>query len=71
MEPTIRLRIGKKMKQLRKKQGMTQEKLSEVAEIDYKYLQRLEGKKPPALRVDTIEKLAKALKVKPAELLKF
>lgn len=26
---------------------------------------------PPALRVDTIEKLAKALKVKPAELLKF
>ncbi len=68
---TIRLRIGKKIRELRKKLGMTQEKLSEVAGIDYKYLQRLEGKKPPALKVDTIEKLAKALKVKPAELLKF
>ena len=67
---TIRLRIGKKIRALRKKLGMTQEKLSEVAEIDYKYLQRLEGKKPPALKVDTIEKLARALKVKPEELLK-
>ena len=68
---TIRLRIGKKIRELRKKLGMTQEKLSEVAGIDYKYLQRLEGKKPPALKVDTIAKLAKALKVKPEELLKF
>ena len=68
---TIRLRIGKKIRALRKKLGMTQEKLSEVARIDYKYLQRLEGKKPPALKVDTIEKLAKALKVKAGELLKF
>ena len=42
-----------------------------MAEIDYKYLQRLEGKNPPALKVDTIEKLAKALKVKPSELLRF
>ena len=56
---------------LRKKRGMTQEKLSEVAVIDYKYLQKLEGKTPPALKVDTIEKLAHALKVKPEELLKF
>lgn len=67
----IRLRIGKRIRELRKKCGYTQEKLSEVAEIDYKYLQRLEGKNPPALKVDTIEKLAKALKVKPAELLRF
>lgn len=50
---------------------MTQEKLSEIAGIDYKYIQRLEGKNPPALKVDTIERLAKALKVKPAELLRF
>ena len=69
METTIRIRIGKRIKELRKKCGMTQEKLSEVAEIDYKYLQRLEGKNPPALKVDTIERIAKALKVKPAELL--
>jgi len=71
MEENIRLRMGKRIKELRNKCGYTQEKLAELAEIDYKYLQRIEGKNPPALRVDTIEKLAKALKVKPAELLKF
>lgn len=67
----IRLRMGKRIKELRKKCGYTQDKLSEVAEIDYKYIQRIEGKNPPALKIDTIGKLAKALKVKPAELLKF
>jgi transcriptional regulator with XRE-family HTH domain len=66
----IRLRIGNKIKKLRKERGITQEKLSETATIGYKYLQRLEGKNPPALKVDTIEKLAKALRVKPEELLK-
>ena len=49
---------------------LTQWKFSEVAEIDYKYLQRIEGKNPPALKIDTIGKLAKALKVKPADLLR-
>ena len=68
---SIRLKIGKKIKELRKKCGYTQDKLSEVAEIDYKYIQRIEGKNPPALKIDTIERLAKALKVKPAELLRF
>lgn len=71
METNIRLRIGGKIKELRKKRGLTQDKLSELTEIDYKYLQRIEGKNPPALKIDTIGRLAKALKVKPAELLKF
>jgi len=68
---TIRLKLSKKIKELRVKRGYTQEKLSEVAMIDYKYVQRIEGKNPPALKVDTIGKIAKALKVKPAELLKY
>lgn len=67
----IRLKLSKRIKELRVKCRYTQEKLSEVADIDYKYIQRIEGKNPPALKIDTIEKLAKALKVKPAELLKF
>ena len=50
---------------------LTQKKLSEVATIDYRYLQRLKGRKPPVLKVDTIEKVANALKIKPAKLLKF
>ena len=66
-----RLTLGKNIKSFRKLQGITQEKLAEMTGIDYKYLQRIEGKKPPAVRIDTIDKLAEALKVKPAELLDF
>jgi len=58
-----------RIKELRKKRGYTQERLSEVANIDYKYIQRIEGKNPPALKIDTIAKLAKALNVPPSKLL--
>ena len=71
MEISIKIKLGKKIKRLRKKCRYTQDKLSELANIDYKYLQKIEGKNPPNLRIGTIEKFAKALKVKPAELLKF
>lgn len=71
MEKTIRLKLGARIKALRVKRGYTQDKLSEEADIDYKYIQRIEGKNPPALKIDTIGKLAKALKVKPADLLDF
>ena len=71
MEKSIRLKLGSRIRDLRKKRGFTQDKLSEIADIDYKYIQKIEGKNPPALKIDTIEKLAKALKVKPAELLTF
>ena len=46
MDPSIRIRLGKKMRELRKKRGFTQEKLATLAEVDYKYLQRIEGKNP-------------------------
>ncbi len=68
MQANIRLRVGARIKEMRKKRGYTQEKLSELANIDYKYLQKIEGKNPPALKVDTIERLAKALKVSPSQL---
>lgn len=67
----IRLGVGKRIRELRAKCGYTQERLSEIANIDYKYIQKIEGKNPPALKIDTIDKLARAFKVKPAELLKF
>lgn len=71
MKYTIRTKLGKKIRELRVKYNYTQEELSEIADIDYKYIQKIEGKNPPAIRIDTIEKLAKALKVKPYNLLKF
>ena len=69
MDTTIRLRVGKKIKELRKKRGLTQEKLAEAAGIDYKYLQRIEGKTPPNIKLETIGKLAKTLKTDPSKLL--
>jgi transcriptional regulator with XRE-family HTH domain len=71
MEVNIRLKLGMRIKKLRNKYGYTQEKLSELTNIDYKYIQRIEGKNPPAIKIDTIERLAKALKVKLSELMDF
>jgi len=71
MDITIRLKLAKKVKQLRKGLGLTQEKLSEVSGIDYKYIQRIEGKRPPNIKLETIEKLAKTLKTTPSKLLDF
>lgn len=65
------IKIGKKIKELRRERGITQEELAVLMETSYKYIQRIEGKTPPDIRLSTIEKLAKALKVKPAKLLKF
>lgn len=61
MRESIRIKLGRKIKHYRNKCGYTQERLSELADIDYKYLQRIEGRYPPALKIDTIEKIAKAL----------
>ena len=69
MNTAIRLQVGKNIRNCRKKLGYTQEKLAELANIDYKYLQKLEGKNPPNIKVETIARLAKALKVDPSDLL--
>jgi len=56
-----------RLKQLRADQGMTQETLAKKAGISRVYVARLEtGKQDPTLT--TLKKLAKALKVKVAEL---
>jgi len=64
------IELGREIKTLRRKRGITQERLAELIETSYKYVQRIEGKNPPDVRLSTIVRLAKALKVKPAELLK-
>jgi len=69
MQNNIRLRFAETIKKLRKSRGFTQERLAELTEIDYKYVQRLEGKNPPAVKIDTIQRIAKALKVDPSKLL--
>jgi transcriptional regulator with XRE-family HTH domain len=58
-----------KVRKLRQARGMTQGQLAEKTGVTREYIARLEaGRYDPSL--STIEKLAKALKVKPTELLK-
>ena len=71
MNVSVRIKLGKRIKLLREKADLTQEELALEVGIDYKYLQKIEGKNPPAIRIDTIEKIAKALKVTPSKLLAF
>lgn len=71
MKSKICLNVGKRISVLRKASGLTQEKLAELSGIDYKYLQKIEGSSPPAIRIDTLEKLAKALRIKPYKILEF
>jgi len=71
MSKEIRLKLGLRIRQLRKKYKYTQEKLSELAEIDYKHIQLLESKRPPAIKLDTLEKLAKAFNMSISKFLDF
>jgi transcriptional regulator with XRE-family HTH domain len=71
MERTITTKIAKRLRGLRKQYGYTQERLAELSGVDYKHIQLLEGKNPPAARVDTLEKIAKAFNLAPSELLKL
>jgi len=62
-------KLAARLKALRERRGLSQEQLAEKAGLSRPHLARLEtAKQDPTL--STIEKLAKALKVKPAELLK-
>lgn len=71
MDTKIRLKLAQRIKELRRKLGLTQEKLSELSGIDYKYIQRIESKNPPNIKLETIERLAKTLKNTPSKLLDF
>jgi len=63
-----RERVAIRVKRLRERRDMTQEQLAERAGISRTYLARLEtARQDPTL--GTLEKLAKALKVKVTELL--
>ena len=56
--------LGKKIKELRKNKGFTQELLSEIIGVDSKHLSRIEcGVNQPSL--DLINKISNALKIEP------
>jgi len=49
--------------------GFTQEELAESLGINVRYIQQLEGRTTPNVKLDTLEALAKVLKVKPSDFL--
>ena len=67
----INAKFGKRLKELRKKKKLTQEELAQLADIDYKYVQRLEGKNPSSPTLNILEKLAKAFNIPLSKLVNF
>jgi transcriptional regulator with XRE-family HTH domain len=60
--------LGETIRASRKKIGMSQERLAEKAELHHNYIGEVErGEK--AATIDTLIKIAKALRVRPRELL--
>lgn len=67
MEMDIKNLLGKRIKELRKTQSLTQEKLSEKIGIDTVSLCNIErGKYFPS--ADTLDRIIEALQIKPSEL---
>jgi transcriptional regulator with XRE-family HTH domain len=69
--PLIRLQLARRLKDLRKKNRLTQEKMSEKLEMDLRYYQRLESAKPNAVKIDTLDRISKAFAITPSKLLDF
>lgn len=63
----LRVRFGRKLKNLRKKNGLTQEQLAEKTGLSVDFIGMIErGERAPSF--ETIEQLAKVLKIRISEL---
>ncbi len=71
MGQSTRQKFSTRLRELRLKHGLTQQKLAELADLDYKHIQRLESKNPTDVKLETIERLAKAFKTTRSRLLDF
>lgn len=58
------------LKKRRLDAGLSQQAFAEKLGLDYKYYQRIEAGNWPGLQLRTVEKIAKALKVEVAELVR-
>lgn len=65
----LRKAFSKNFKKIRTAKGFTQEELAESLGINVRYIQQLEGRSTPNVKLDTLEALAKVLKVKPSDFL--
>ena len=67
----IRSLFAKQLRSLRSKRGLTQAQIAESAGMKFRHYQKLESKDPSNVKIETIGKLAKALKTTPSKLLDF
>ena len=66
----IKILVGKRVKELRNKIGISQEELADIAELDRTYITSVEcGKRN--ISIVNIEKLTKALNVSMSEFFSF
>ncbi|MGL5962864.1 MAG: helix-turn-helix domain-containing protein [Fusobacteriaceae bacterium] len=66
----IKIKFGIRLKKLRKQKNFTQEKLSELADIDRSYISDIErGIK--SISIDKLDQLANAFQIELCELLRF
>jgi transcriptional regulator with XRE-family HTH domain len=67
---TLRRKFGKRLREIRAQRGMTQEHFAEVLDISVDFLSLIErGKNAPSF--ETLDKMAKRLRVTVAELFEF
>jgi len=71
MGQPVRIKFSRRLRKLRQKHTLTQQQLAELAGIDYKHVQRLESRNPTDVKLETIEKLAKAFKLTCSKFLDF
>ena len=70
MAEDIKLKLGRKIRETRVKEGYSQEELASRCELHRTYISDIErGERN--VSVENIEKIAKALKTEPNELLRF
>ena len=67
-----RKKLARRIRQLRKEKGWTQQKLADEADITMRHVQRLEStNKTPAIEIDSIIRISKAFNISASSLLKF
>ncbi len=71
MKQDVVSNLGKQIRNLRRKHGMTQEELAGRARISLKYVQNLEGKTPQNPSLVILQKLAEGFGIPLWKLLKF
>lgn len=69
MKTNLNVNFGERLRLRRISANYTQEKLAELAGVSPQHIQRLEGKNPSGVTLETTKKLADAFKIPLSEFL--